>query len=172
MRVLVEPNRDLTLQGHYAGIVTRLAAFAIDLVALLVLFDILGTTAEFVVNAVSGGSWKVSDLPLGGAVYLGIWAFLYCTYPVAAGGRTLGMAVVGLRVVRPDGSPVGWSQAVIRILALPLSFLTLGIGFLLIVLRQDHRALQDLIGGTAVVYAWDARAARWRFLATSERTAG
>ncbi len=50
-------------------------------------------------------------------------------------------------------------------LALPLSFLTLGIGFLLILLREDGRALQDLIGGTAVVYGWDARAARLRFLA-------
>ena len=56
-------------------------------------------------------------------------------------------------------------QAVVRVLALPLSFLTLGIGFLLILFRRDGRALQDLIGGTSVVYAWDARAARLRFLA-------
>jgi uncharacterized RDD family membrane protein YckC len=83
---------------------------------------------------------------------------------VAAGGRTFGMAVAGLRVVRPDGSPVGGREALVRVLALPLSFLTLGIGFLLIVFRHDRRALQDLIGGTAVVYGWDARAARLRFL--------
>jgi hypothetical protein len=49
--------------------------------------------------------------------------------------------------------------------------LTLGFGFLLIVLRRDHRALQDLIGGTAVVYAWDARAARWRLASKSGSTA-
>ena len=95
------------------------------------------------------------------------WAIFFCAYPVAAGGRTFGMAVAGLRVVRPDGTPVGGRQAVVRVLALPLSFLTLGIGFLLILLRRDGRALQDLIGGTAVVYAWDARAARLRFLARS-----
>jgi uncharacterized RDD family membrane protein YckC len=73
--------------------------------------------------------------------------------------------VAGLRVVRANGSPVRGHQAVLRVLALPLSFVTLGIGFLLIVLRRDHRALQDLVGGTAVVYGWDARAARLRFLA-------
>ena len=61
-------------------------------------------------------------------------------------------------------APVSGREALVRVLALPLSFLTLGIGFLLILLRQDGRALQDLIGGTAVVYAWDARAARMRFL--------
>ena len=54
------------------------------------------------------------------------------------------------------------------LLALPLSFLTFGIGFLLILRRHDSRALQDLIGGTTVVYGWDARAARLRFLASGE----
>lgn len=172
MTLLVEPDRDLSLQGRYAGLATRLAAFVIDLVVLLVLFDVLGKTVEYLVSTLSGAPWKISNLPMGGGLSLGILAFLYCTYPVVADGRTFGMAVAGLRVVRADGSRVGWSQAIIRILALPLSFLTLGFGFLLIVLRQDHRALQDLIGGTAVVYAWDARSARWRLLAKADKTAG
>jgi phage shock protein PspC (stress-responsive transcriptional regulator) len=30
---------------------------------------------------------------------------------------------------------------------------------------REHRALHDVIAGTAVVYGWDARAARLRFLA-------
>src|SRR5262249_51687137 len=89
----------------------------------------------------------------------------YCTYPVAAAGKTLGMAVVGVQVVRRDGSRVGGGGAFVRLVALPLSFLTLGIGFLLILLRRDHRALQDLIARTAVAYGWDAQAARIRFLA-------
>jgi hypothetical protein len=33
--------------------------------------------------------------------------------------------------------------------------------------NREHRALQDLIADTAVVYAWDARAARLRILARS-----
>ena len=66
-------------------------------------------------------------------LFLGIWALFYCIYPVAATGRTLGMAIAGLRVVRSDGGPVSWHGAVVRVLALPLSFLTLGVGFLLIV---------------------------------------
>jgi len=31
--------------------------------------------------------------------------------------------------------------------------------------QREHRALHDLIAGSAVIYAWDARAARLRFLA-------
>ena len=58
---------------------------------------------------------------------------------------------------------IGGTRSV-RVLALPLSFLLFGLGFLLILLRRDRRALHDLIASTAVVYAWDARAARLRFL--------
>jgi hypothetical protein len=53
---------------------------------------------------------------------------------------------------------------VIRTLAFPLSFLLLGLGFTGILFQRDRRALHDMIAGTAVVYAWDARAARLRYL--------
>jgi hypothetical protein len=63
-----------------------------------------------------------------------------------------------------DGSDASGRRAVVRTLALPLSFLLLGLGFLGIVLGDKRRALHDVIAGTAVVYSWDARAARLRFL--------
>jgi uncharacterized RDD family membrane protein YckC len=53
----------------------------------------------------------------------------------------------------------------VRTLAFPLSFLLLGLGFLGILFGRDRRALHDVIAGTAVVYAWDAREARLRSLA-------
>ena len=34
-----------------------------------------------------------------------------------------------------------------------------------ILVQREHRALHDFIAGTVVIYAWDARAARLRFLA-------
>ena len=52
-----------------------------------------------------------------------------------------------------------------RALVFPLSFLLVGLGFLGILVQRERRALHDLIAGTAVVYSWDARAARLRFLA-------
>ena len=61
-----------------------------------------------------------------------VWAFIYCAYPLAVSGRTFGMAVVGLRAVRKDGSELGGWHAVVRVLAFPLSFVLFGFGFLLI----------------------------------------
>jgi uncharacterized RDD family membrane protein YckC len=167
MTPYVSPERDVGLQGHYAGICTRCVAFLFDVIALVVLYTLFAAVINYLVSTLSGETFKISDLSILSWALLIAWAIFYCAYPVAAGGRTFGMALGGLRVVRANGTPVGGRQAVVRVLALPLSFLTLGIGFLLILLRRDHRALQDLIGGTAVVYAWDARAARLRFLARS-----
>ena len=167
MSLYVSPERDVGLQGHHAGICTRFVGFVFDLIAVLVLYAVFTRVVEILVSTLKGSPWDTSEVPILSWALLIAWGIFFCAYPVAAGGRTFGMAVAGLRVVRPDGTAVGGRQAVVRVLALPLSFLTLGIGFLLILLRRDGRALQDLIGGTSVVYAWDARAARLRFLARS-----
>jgi hypothetical protein len=101
-------------------------------------------------------------------VYAG-WELLYFAYSWSVGGKTFGMAVLGIEVVRSDGADLDPRRAVIRTLALPLSFLLCGLGFAGILFQREHRALHDLIAGTAVVYSWDARAARLRFLARQGR---
>jgi uncharacterized RDD family membrane protein YckC len=156
---------DAGLEGHYAGIFTRLGGFIIDIVAILVLFALAGQALEYVLSVMLRDKVEFSGATILPPVALGVWAFVYFAHPLAVSGRTLGMAMVGVRVVRADGSELSTRRAVVRVLALPLSFLLLCFGILLIVLRGDRRALHDLIAGSAVVYAWDARAARLRFLA-------
>ena len=161
----VAPERDVGLQGCYAGFVTRLAGFAIDLFTALTLFALGSTVVEYVVSALVGHQVHLSSAPIAAAILLAAWWVFYCAYPLAQAGRTFGMTVVGLRVVRADGGELDTLHAVLRVLVYPLSFLLFGLGFLLILFRRDRRALHDLIAGSAVVYAWDARAARLRFLA-------
>jgi uncharacterized RDD family membrane protein YckC len=161
----VDPDRDVTLQGQYAGIPTRFVAFLLDLLTIILAYDVFIAATNLLVSTVSGRNFNLTELSITSWLLLIAWALFYCSSTVTSSGRTLGMAVAGLRVVRVDGTPATWGGALARVLALPLSFLTLGIGFLLIVIRSDHRALHDLIGGTAVVYGWDARSARLRFLA-------
>ncbi|HEX2323438.1 MAG TPA: hypothetical protein VHJ18_31070 [Streptosporangiaceae bacterium] len=52
----------------------------------------------------------------------------------------------------------------LRTVAFPFSFMILGLGFAGILVGGQRRPLHDVIAGTAVIYAWDARAARLRFL--------
>lgn len=66
-------------------------------------------------------------------------------------GATLGKFAVGARIVNTDGSPIGFGKALLRWLAMIVTNITLGIGFLIVAFRRDKRALHDLIAGTKVV---------------------
>ena len=67
-------------------------------------------------------------------------------------GATLGKMVIGAKIVRADGSRIGFGIAFLRMLATMISSLTLGIGYLMVAFREDKRALHDLIVGTRVIY--------------------
>ncbi|HTN81290.1 MAG TPA: RDD family protein [Acidimicrobiales bacterium] len=162
---VADPDRDIDLQGTYAGIVTRLSGWVIDAVVVLGAFTIAGKGFDYLMSAVFGADIQLRQRPWLSGLLLAGWAFFYCAYSLAAGGRTLGMAIVGLRAVGRDGDNLTGKQAVIRVLVTPLSFVLFFAGIWLILIRRDRRALHDLIAGTAVVYGWDARAARLRFLA-------
>ncbi len=165
------PGRDLALQGHYAGAVTRLAAYAVDAVTVSSLFVVGAGVLEFLMSEVLGVSFDIAEAPVAATSALIVWSFLYFVVPLAASGRTFGSAILGLRIVRADGRDLDPSHAALRVLAFPLSFLLFGAGFLLVLLNRERRALHDLIADTAVVYAWDARAARLRILARAPRDA-
>ena len=98
MTVKPEPDRDLRLQGHYAGIVTRLAAFAIDAFLITALFALGGQVVAYVLSSLLGHPFASSDAPIVSGVALLTWAFFYCAYPLAVAGRTFGMAILGLIV--------------------------------------------------------------------------
>ena len=88
------------------------------------------------------------------------WAFAYFAYSWAASGGTAGMALVGVRVVRDDGTgaeraPRGRAHA-----GVPAELPVPGTGVHRHLAGDRRRALHDVIAGTAVIYSWDARAAR------------
>jgi uncharacterized RDD family membrane protein YckC len=160
----------VTSQGHYAGSVSRLLAFLIDAVVSVGLFSLGLAAVNLAWEVVTGHSvhWTRANIVV--AVIFVLWEFFYFGYSWAASGRTFGMAVLGIRVVGTDGAALDPWRGVVRALVFPLSFLFLGLGFLGILVQREHRALHDLIAGSCVVYAWDARAARLRFLARDAET--
>jgi uncharacterized RDD family membrane protein YckC len=165
MTSVASPTRDVELQGHYAGGVTRLAAYGVDSVTLSTLYALGASVVEYLLSNVFGLSFDLADHVWLAASALAVWSFLYFAVPLAVSGRTFGSAVLGLRVLRADGRDLDPKHAVIRTLVFPLSFLLFGLGFVLILVQRERRALHDLIADTCVVYAWDARAARLRVLA-------
>jgi len=158
-------------QGHYAGAVSRLVAFAADVGASWGLFTLGAAALTFTIQLVSGAKFTLSNYQIASLVSAVVWEFVYFAYQWTLAGKTIGMALLGIRVVKTDGAAIGAHQAVIRTLTLPLSFLVLGLGFLGILTNRERHAWHDRLAGTSVVYSWDARAARLRWLARQDPTA-
>ena len=80
---------------------------------------------------------------------------IHIAYEVTLNGRfgaTLGKLIIGARIVRMDGSRLGYGMAFLRWLAERLSDFTCYIGYLFVAFREDKRAMHDLIVGTRVIY--------------------
>jgi uncharacterized RDD family membrane protein YckC len=152
-------------QGHYAGAVSRLVAFGIDVIALWFLYSLGFAGVTLAVQLVTGHSVKVSSNQIVALISLVVWSFLYFAYQWSLSGKTIGMALLGVQVVAADGTPVGTRSSAIRTLTLPISLICLGLGCLGILTGRERRGWHDHFARTCVVYSWDARAARLRWLA-------
>jgi uncharacterized RDD family membrane protein YckC len=165
MSVQAHPSQWVSAQGRYAGSASRFAAYLIDLTASTVIYWVALQFVSFVVQIVTGSAISFHRNNIVVVIFYVAWQFVYFGFQWAADGSTWGMALLGVRVVRADGGSLDHWRGWVRSLTFPLGFLTLGLGFLGILVQREHRALYDLIAGTAVVYAWDARAAQLRYLA-------
>lgn len=112
----------------YAGFWPRFFAWAVDAVILGILSVVL----------------NLLMIPI---------AIAYGVVPPVMWGGTPGKLLLGLRIVKPDGSPIGYKESVIRWLATALSGLILGIGYLMIAWDPERRALHDRIAGTRVIFS-------------------
>ena len=158
------PASGESLWGHYAGSVSRLLAFVVDLALSIVVYELALAAISYIAEIVTGHRVNLHNGSLFVLVIFILWEFVYFGGAWASSGRTPGMALLGLCVVRTDGAVLESRKAWLRALTFPLGFLTLGVGFIWILVDRERRAVYDLIVGSTVVYAWDARVGRLKFL--------
>lgn len=138
-----------------ARFLPRALAFVIDLMVLgfmdgaLLLVTLLAVALARRIGGPSGADPAdlVRALFTAGQIglLLGYFAVLH-----TRGGQTLGKALVGLRVIAQDGTPLELRQSILRAAAYTFSALPLGAGFLLATLPA-RRALHDYLVGSCVV---------------------
>jgi uncharacterized RDD family membrane protein YckC len=92
-------------------------------------------------------------LPWVGPLTVVIYPLVYRVGFWTLTGWTPGMGLLGLRLVRCDGRRVRLRTAVIRLLAATLTALTLGVGYLLVLVSPRRQALHDRIAGTVMLQA-------------------
>lgn len=138
------------LDLHLAKMPSRALAIVIDFLALLVVaiavLVVVGRLAPSVDDAAAAA------LGITGAVLLLVG--VPTTVETLTRGKSLGKLALGLRVVRDDGGPVGFRQALTRALAGVFAdfIVTSGVGAILCSLANQHgKRIGDLLAGTVVV---------------------
>lgn len=150
---LRNPNRE----GRFAGAATRLLAMAADVAAGWGLFALIAAAVDAFAALVTGHGFSLLHERVAGVIVAVLWGFAYFASQWALSGRTIGLAIVGARVVTTDGERLSGRAAIVRTLVLPLSVALAGLGLIGVFLRGDRRTMHDLAAGTCVVYAWRAR---------------
>lgn len=147
------------ITGHYAGPVTRLLGFGIDIAVqwfgFLMIMSGIRLVAELFIST-DGDSATAGLITLG--LFL-LWNYLYLWASYTIASKTVGMAVVGIRVVNRQGEVLGSGQAALRTIVLPISVGFFGLGCLGILFSPERRALHDGAAGSVVVYDWGDRPA-------------
>lgn len=122
-------------------------AWLIDFVVLFVIGAIIG-----VLMAMGSDANALSEEDIGATDLLGLLvSILYHTIGVGVWSTTVGKRLLGVYVVRTDGSKVGPGRALARWFAYIPSWLLLGTGFIMIGVSEDKRGLHDHICDTVVV---------------------
>ena len=149
----------------YGGFWIRVAAMLLDSIILGIPLGILMSILMVVViggqiETIQGNDPQAVEAAMGqfavvyGIAYVVIFV-VYWLYDAiltsSAAGATFGKRICGLRVVRSDGSPIGFGRATGRFFAKMLSAMILYIGFIMAAFTDRKRSLHDMICDTVVV---------------------
>lgn len=133
-----------TAQIRYAGFWRRLAAYFIDGIIIGVITTIISVIASILalINVYIAIVGSLLAIIISIVYFVGFWAWL---------GQTPGKIALGVKVVKLDGSPIGFGVALLRYIGYIISTIILYIGFLMIAFHGQKRGLHDLIAGTIVI---------------------
>lgn len=158
---------------EYAGFWIRATAYIIDGIILGFITAILWFIVIAVAGAIGFGAAATSGVGADGTLtesevavigvgilaaitVLGIMTLavtvLYFIFFWVKRGGTLGQTLLGMRVAREaDGSPIGWSTAIVRYVMMLISFLIFYLGVIWVAFEPRKRGWHDMVAGTVVV---------------------
>ena len=171
--------------GQYAGFFTRAAAMLVDILVIMgiifVLYWCIRLPIAFFFNIntdTCSASNIQSMLPQIGAFFMRgrdtspewlcsmvdfIWtitAFLaspvYFVFFYSSTGQTIGMYIMGVRVVRMDGKHMSLWGGLVRWFCLLLAAIPFGLGLLWVIVDDRRQGWHDKLAHTCVIYAWRA----------------
>jgi uncharacterized RDD family membrane protein YckC len=159
-----------TLQGQYSGFLSRSSAFILDaaivsITIVLVYWLIDQLLFQFtaiqvgVCAPIRGFDLRAITCNLttwGLNLFVLIFPILYYLFFWILAGQTPAKYLIGVRVVRLSGGRITLLTGIRRLLGYLACFLSIGVGFLWVLVDDRRQGWHDKIAGTCVVYAWEA----------------
>src|SRR5262249_544313 len=136
------------MQAQYAGVGPRIVAALIDGFILGAVY----TVASIIIGILAATLGQSDAAPTIVAIpVLSLWvaavvvSVAYFPYMEATQGATFGKKVLGLRVVKLDGSPIGWSEAILRfVLRIVDNFFFGLVGLICIAVTEKQQRVGDM----------------------------
>ncbi len=156
----IETPENVAFDYEVAGIGSRFLAAMVDTTAILVLqlivyVMILAVGRGLAGNSLDGSSFLDKWLPaiLGLLAFAFLWGY-YVFFELLWNGQSLGKRLIGLRVIRTDGTPLTLTESLVRNLVRLVDFLPFlyGAGVITMFANEQARRLGDLAAGTLVVH--------------------
>lgn len=150
-RLTISTPEGVDLSLSLAGIGSRCAAAIVDAtiqsILTIAFFVVLGLIADL------ADSLWVAFAAISVVSFLIVFGY-DIAWEVWGGGRTPGKRVAGLRVVRSDGSAIGFRASAVRNLLRLVDFLptVYAFGLVAILATRDNQRLGDLAAGTVVIH--------------------
>ena len=139
------------LQGGRAGFISRVTADAVDFLVVEVIYFSILIGIAVVKFLITRKDFSLGAPDLWVTILVQWWIIvLYLGTNWSSTGRTIGKSVLGLRVERPDGSPLTLRRAFLR----AAFCATLWASLLWIFVSRRNAALHDVVLSTQVVYDW------------------
>ena len=160
-----------TMQGQYSGFISRAIAYIIDVilisVVILMTYWLTSQLLQYFVHIQVGACVPIEGFDLiritchASTWVLNIFAIgftpIYFLFFWILTGQTIGQSLSGVRVVRLNGRRMTFLSGIRRLLGYLACLLSLGIGFLWVLIDDRRQGWHDKFAGTCVIYAWEAR---------------
>jgi len=129
-----------------SGLLRRLGAIVYDTLLLAAILLVAGfIPLLFLGSAELGGARPFLQ------TYLFIIVFMFFAWFWTHGGQTLGMRAWRLRIQNEDGSPINWTQSMLRFMCGMVSLGAFGLGFLWILVDPKKLAWHDRFSNSKVI---------------------
>jgi uncharacterized RDD family membrane protein YckC len=163
-KLTIETPEQTSLEFPLAGIGSRFLALAADTVIQMSVLLFLFLVAEMVAPVVrllgAASLWVYAALIIGGfLVYVAYFAFFEAVW----NGQTPGKRLVGLRVMKDDGRPIGVYDAITRNLLRivdQMPGVIYAVGIIVMLFSDQSKRVGDHVAGTVVVHERTLEGAR------------